>query len=59
MDLKSQMAVMESGRQEEKHLAIKEKNLQESDRKSYQERLNDIREKKLKELRLLPILSLP
>ncbi len=51
MDLKSQMAVKESCRHDEKHLAKQEKNSQDTDRKSYQERLNDIREKKLKELR--------
>ncbi len=50
-DLKSQIAVRETIQNEEKLLDKQDKCGQETDRKSYQDRLSAIREKKLKELR--------
>ena len=50
-DLKSQMAVREEKRHEEKKNLMEESVGHDTDRKNYQDRLMEIREKKLKQLR--------
>jgi hypothetical protein len=52
-DLKTQMAVKEEKRSEEKKHLMEETFGQDTDRKNYQDKLIDIREKKLKQLRFV------